>query len=237
MWSSTDSGAGTGDSSANRTASCTCALASSSTAFSCSSVAMPRVRMRPPRTPIGSRSIHFCTSSLVRYLAGSATEWPRKRYVFASRKKGRLSFRARLMAWRAPAECAPPPEEARGGAEGCRGPAPPAAAPGRAPEELGHRAARVTGAREVVRVLAVGGDDVVRRLGRGDGAHRDRLLPDVEVEEAAHLPLRVGLRRGLLEAAGGGHLAGEGEEQGRVHGVGAVIGVFGARKRRRGGGP
>src|SRR6059058_1311161 len=30
----------------------------------------------------------------------SATEWPRKRYVFASRKKGRLSFLALLMAWR-----------------------------------------------------------------------------------------------------------------------------------------
>src|SRR5213080_4651854 len=49
-------------------------------------------------------------------------------------------------------------------------------------------------------VRAVGRDDVVRRLGRRDGAHRDRLLADVEVEEAAHLPLRVGLRRRFLEA-------------------------------------
>src|SRR5437773_10073330 len=117
-----------------------------------------------------------------------------------------------------PTDDRPAPEETPGGVEEVYRAAAPAAAPGRAPEELGHRAPRVTGAREVVRVLAVGGDDVVGRLGRGDRAHRDRLLSDVEVEEAAHLPLRVGLRRRLLEAAGEAHLAVEVEEQRRVHG-------------------
>ena len=36
---------------------------------------------------------------------------------------------------------------------------------------------------------------------------RDRLLPDVEVEEAADLALRVGARRLFLEAADEEHLA------------------------------
>src|SRR5206468_9937116 len=102
----------------------------------------------------------------------------------------------------------PAAEEALGGGEEVHRAAAPAAAAGRAPVELGHRAARVTGAREVVRVLAIRRDDVVGRLRRRDGAHRDRLLPDVEVEEAAHLPLRVRIRRGLREAPGAADLPG-----------------------------
>src|SRR5262249_35113412 len=46
-----------------------------------------------------------------------------------------------------------------------------------------------------------------------------RLLPDVEMEEAADLPLRVRLRRGLLEATAETHLLVEIQEQRRIHGV------------------
>src|SRR5207249_3898779 len=96
---------------------------------------------------------------------------------------------------------------------------PPAAAPACLTVELGHRPARVTRAGQVVRVLAVGGDDVVGRFGRRDGADGDGLLANVEVQEAAHLPLRVGLRRGFLEAATEGDLAVQAQEQRRVHRV------------------
>ena len=73
-------------------------------------------------------------------------------------------------------------------------------------EELGHGGARAHPARERHAVIAVGREQVVVGPERGGGADRDRLLPDVEVEEAADLALRVGARRLFLEAADGGHL-------------------------------
>ena len=73
-------------------------------------------------------------------------------------------------------------------------------------------------------VVAVGRDDVVLGLEGGDGADGDRLLPDVEVEEAADLALRVGLRRRLLHAPDGQHLAVVAGELGLVVRTGGVVG-------------
>ena len=73
--------------------------------------------------------------------------------------------------------------------------------------ELGHDRPRGDALGVRVAVLAVGRDDVVLVLERGDRADAHGLLPDDQVEEAADLALRVGLRGGLLEAADREHLA------------------------------
>ena len=69
-----------------------------------------------------------------------------------------------------------------------------------APEELGHDRARRHAAGECLAVVAVGGDDVVVGAEHREHARGDRLLPDVEVAEAADLPERVRLADLLLEA-------------------------------------
>ena len=102
--------------------------------------------------------------------------------------------------------------------EQVHGAAAPADAPRAASEELRHGATRVAGAREVVRVLAIRGDDVVgRRRGR-DRAHCDGLLPDVQMQEAADLSLRVRPRGGFLEAPAQGHLPIQVEKERSIHG-------------------
>ena len=72
--------------------------------------------------------------------------------------------------------------------------------------QLGHQRPRVGAARERVAVVAVGGDEVVVGPQQAHGADADRLLADVEVEEAADLALDVELRAALLEAADEQHL-------------------------------
>src|ERR1051326_8013246 len=62
-----------------------------------------------------------------------------------------------------------------------------------------------------------GGDQVVGRLGGRDRPHRNRLLADVEMEETAHLALRVGLGGGLLEPAAETHLPVEVQQQRGIH--------------------
>jgi hypothetical protein len=57
-----------------------------------------------------------------------------------------------------------------------------------------------------VRVLAVRRHDVVGRRGARDGADGHGLLPHVEVQEAADLPLLVGAPRGFFEAPAERHL-------------------------------
>ena len=77
--------------------------------------------------------------------------------------------------------------------------APPTDAAGALAIELRHGAARIAGPRQVVRVLAVGGDDVVARLRGRDRPDGDGFLADVEVQEAADLALLVGTARRLFE--------------------------------------
>ena len=51
-------------------------------------------------------------------------------------------------------------------------------------------------------MIAVGCDDVVVAFSAASRADGDRLLADVEVEEAADLPLRVAPCRFLLDSGG-----------------------------------
>ena len=72
--------------------------------------------------------------------------------------------------------------------------------------QLGHERVRGHPLGDGDAVIAVGGDHVVVRLERGDGPDADRLLPDVQVKEPADLPLGVGARGLLFEAANQEHL-------------------------------
>ena len=76
-------------------------------------------------------------------------------------------------------------------------------------------------ARERVTVLAIGRDDGVVRAERRHHADGDRLLADVEVQEAADLARAVELGALLLEAADAQHLAQQGDA--RASGVVAAI--------------
>src|SRR5262249_1976301 len=67
-------------------------------------------------------------------------------------------------------------------------------------EELGHRSPRAHARGERQTVIAVGSQHVVVGAKRGARTAGDRLLPDVQVEEAADLSLRVGARRLFFEA-------------------------------------
>ena len=89
----------------------------------------------------------------------------------------------------------------------CIEPAEATGTPGHLAEELGQERARAHPFREGDAVVAVGRDDVVVRPERGDRAHADGLLPDVEVQEAADLSFRVAARALLLHAADEEHLA------------------------------
>jgi len=89
-----------------------------------------------------------------------------------------------------------------------------------APEQLGHHRARRHAARERLTVVAIGGDDVVVGPQHRDRAGAARLLPDVEVAEAADLAERVRLGAPLLEAALEEHRPQKLEVQLRVVGCG-----------------
>src|SRR6185295_14033917 len=79
-----------------------------------------------------------------------------------------------------------------------------AAAPSR---ELGHHAFGVHAAGQHVAVIAIAGDNAVARRECRLHAHDDRLLPDVEMAEAADQAHAVELARLLLEAADQQHVA------------------------------
>src|SRR5262249_15726403 len=68
-----------------------------------------------------------------------------------------------------------------------------------------------------VAVVAVVGDQVVVGAHLAYGADPDRLLADVEVEEAADLPLDVELGAALLEPSDEQHLAVEGQRLRSIH--------------------
>src|SRR6185437_16023934 len=71
-------GSGSGSFCANSAASFTRARTSRSISFSSASLARPSFRIRSRKRSIGSRCSRIsCTSSRVRYLAGSDIEWPR----------------------------------------------------------------------------------------------------------------------------------------------------------------
>ncbi len=111
----------------------------------------------------------------------------------------------------------------------------PAAPPdhtGGTPVQLGHDGARRAAAHQRVAVVAVVGDEVVVGTSGVKGTDGDGLLADVEVEEAADLGLRIGLRGVFLEAADEQHLPVH-EEQGLV--VESLQRGAVARGRRRGG--
>ena len=88
----------------------------------------------------------------------------------------------------------------------CIEPPRPSRAAGDLAEELGQQRARRHALRERDAVVAVGRDHVVVGLERGERADGDRLLPDVEVQEAADLALGVAARALLLDAADEEHL-------------------------------
>ena len=73
--------------------------------------------------------------------------------------------------------------------------------------QLGHDALGVEAAGQHVAVVAVGGDGLVAGLGLEHQAGHHRLLPDVEVAEAADQPHAVHLAGALLEAADEEHAA------------------------------
>ena len=76
-----------------------------------------------------------------------------------------------------------------------------------APGQLGHHALGVHAAGQHVAVVAIGGDDRVALLERRLHADDDRLLPDIEVAEAADQPHAVHLPGALLEAPDQQHVA------------------------------
>src|SRR3989454_634132 len=209
---------GSGEASANATASSTRSLTSFSIARTSASARRPAARSLSRNSTIGSRSFSRSTSSLVRYTApaGSRMEWPRKRYVRASRSAGVLSRRARSTARPTAARTARTSMPSTG-SDGIPYVSPnfqishraplAFAEPVAAPEQLGHHAARVGALEEAVPVLAVGRDRVVVGGEARGGAGGPRLLADGEVEEPADLAERVGLRRLLLEATDDEHVA------------------------------
>ena len=73
-------------------------------------------------------------------------------------------------------------------------------------EQFGHHGLRLHALEDGVAVLAVGAEDVVFGLERGEGADAVGLLADVEVEEAADLAEGIFLGGLLLEAAQQHHL-------------------------------
>ena len=78
-------------------------------------------------------------------------------------------------------------------------------------EQLGHGGFHVADPGEVMAMVAVGGDDVIGGLDRGDGTDGDRLLANVEVEEPADLTTRVRPRRFFFKAANPHHIAVDGK--------------------------
>jgi hypothetical protein len=100
-----------------------------------------------------------------------------------------------------------------------------------APGQLGHHAPGVHAAGEHVAVVAIGGRGLVALLGRGHHADDHRLLPDIEMAEAADQPHAVELAGLLLEAADDQHVAIGLAQQRRV-GLG---GGLAARAAARGG--
>ena len=84
-------------------------------------------------------------------------------------------------------------------------------------EQFGHGRLHVADARQIMAVVAVRGDDVIRRLDRGHGAHGHGFLPVVQMQKAADLTARIRPRRLFLEAADTHHVAVQRQHQGLVH--------------------
>ena len=72
---------------------------------------------------------------------------------------------------------------------------------GRFAEKFRHAGIGARSASERVRVVAIGGDEVIIGPGRRDGAGHDGFLADVEMTKAADLLRLILLARALLEAA------------------------------------
>ena len=100
-----------------------------------------------------------------------------------------------------------------------------AADPGGLAAELGQERTRVGAAGERVAVVAVGGDEVVVGAQEAHRPDPHRFLSDVEVEEAADLPLDVELGAALLEAADEEHGPVVDERFGSGHGLASRYGA------------
>jgi hypothetical protein len=76
-------------------------------------------------------------------------------------------------------------------------------------EKLGHALIHAHADRECVTMVAVGGDHVIIIAEQRAGADRDRLLPDVKMQEATHrtFVVLILVERLLLEAANSHHVA------------------------------
>jgi hypothetical protein len=78
---------------------------------------------------------------------------------------------------------------------------------------LGHDRVRRNASRERMTVLAIRGDDRIVRGERVDGANGDRLLTDVQVQEAADLELAIEIGAPFLEAPDAHHVAQQRERE------------------------
>ena len=74
-----------------------------------------------------------------------------------------------------------------------------ARATGRFAEKLGHAGVGAGAASERMRVIAIGGDQVIIRPRRRDRAGHDRFLPDVKMTKAADLLRLILLTGAFLE--------------------------------------
>src|SRR5579875_1905404 len=81
----------------------------------------------------------------------------------------------------------------------------PLATAGDLAEEFGHDLIGMYTLCNSVTMLAVTAHNFIGRTQRGDAAHTDRLLTNIQVHETADLPARIFLRALLLEAAQQGH--------------------------------
>ena len=81
--------------------------------------------------------------------------------------------------------------EALGHIKIVHGAAPALGTPGGFAEQLGHGRLHVADPGQIVAVLAVGGHNVIGRLGGRHGTDGNRLLAHVQVQKAAHLAPRV----------------------------------------------
>ncbi len=105
------------------------------------------------------------------------------------------------------ADNAVPAPEVPGGVEHVHGAALALRHAGQPPRQLRHYRLRLGAGEQLLRVAAIGGDDVILRPARHEDAGGHRLLPDIQVQEAADVPHAVELAGLFLEAADEQHVA------------------------------
>src|SRR6185437_14457446 len=105
------------------------------------------------------------------------------------------------------------------------------AAAGRLPEELGHHLTGTGPTGQGIAVIAIMAENMVPRFQGVDRANRDRLLANIEMEEAANLSRRVHFRALLLEAANEEHLPVEIHQASRLESLQSTFLLLDAQSR------